>query len=73
MSTQKDGKHYLHILDAKNDTLFIPAFPKSLKSAEFYDSGESVPFKQIEEGVFLYLKEEDWQPIDTIIEMEMET
>ena len=71
VSTQKDGNHYLHILDAKDDTLFIPQFPGSLKSAKFYDSGKSVKFKQIEEGLFLYLKEEDLQPIDTIIEMEM--
>lgn len=71
VSTRKNGIHYLHILDLKDNILFIPDFPKSLKSAVFYDSGNPVKFKQIEEGVFLYLQEEGLHPIDTIIVMEM--
>lgn len=71
VSTQKDDKHYLHILDAKTDTLFISDFPKTLKSAEFYSSGKPVKFKQIEEGVFLYLNKDKLQDIDTILEIKI--
>src|SRR5699024_11117557 len=73
VSTKKDGINYVHILDAKRDTLFIHNFPGTLKSAKYYDGGASIEYKQMEEGVFLYLKEEDLQQVDTIIEMEIDS
>lgn len=71
VTTQKNGTQYLHILDAKEDTLFIRDFPGQLESAKLYKNGRQIKFKQIPEGVFLYLDDIDLSAVDTVVEMQV--
>jgi alpha-L-fucosidase len=70
-STQKDGKVWIHILNSKEENLFIGKLPKKLKSAKFYDDQTVVKFKETEFGVILNIPDSKKKPIDTIIQLEM--
>ena len=72
VTTQKDERHFMHILEARDNLIFIPGFPATLESAVYFDSGEPADFKQIEEGVFFYLDEDQVTEPDTIIEFRIE-
>lgn len=72
VSTQKDGRHFLHILEPHGDKIFIDDFPGELESAVYFKSGDSVQFRQIEEGVILTLDENQVDEIDTVLELIIE-
>lgn len=68
--TAKDNSHYIHLLNAqKNPFVFIPLAGKKLKKASLYSNGKSVNFKQVPEGVFLYMEGIAFDSIDTIVEL----
>lgn len=70
-TTQKDGKVWIHILDYKENNLFIGKLPKKLKSAKFFDDQSIVKFKETEFGVILNIPAEKRKLIDTIIQLTM--
>lgn len=72
VTTQKGERHFMHVLDWNDDLIFIPGFPAILESAVYFESGEPAEFKQIEEGVFFYLDEDQMIEPDTIIEFRIE-
>jgi len=72
VTTQKDGRHFMHVLETDEDRIFIPDFPETVESAIYFDSGEPAEFKQIEEGVFFYINEDQKTNLDTIIEFRIE-
>jgi len=72
VTTQKGERHFMHVLDWNDDLLFIPGFPGIVESAVYFESGEPAEFKQIEEGVFFYLDEDQKTDPDTIIEFSIE-
>jgi alpha-L-fucosidase len=72
VTTQKGDRHFMHILDAEEELILIPGFPATIESAVYFDSGEAAEFKQIEEGVFIYLDEDQIIEPDTIIEFRIE-
>ncbi|MDD4992780.1 MAG: alpha-L-fucosidase [Paludibacter sp.] len=70
-STEKNGKVYLHILDCKEENLFIGKLPKKIKLAKFFDDQSVVKFKETEFGVIFNIPNAKKKPIDTIIEIKM--
>ncbi|MEI7627410.1 MAG: alpha-L-fucosidase [Bacteroidota bacterium] len=69
--TQKSNTIYVHILDKKdnNGFVFVPQLSKKINSANLLNTNISVKFKQVTEGVFIYLEGIDLNDIDTIIQL----
>jgi alpha-L-fucosidase len=69
-STQKDGKTYVHVLNCKEENLFIGKLPKKIKTAKFFDDQSPVKFKETEFGTIVNIPESKKKTIDTIIQLE---
>ena len=69
VSTQKDGKTYVHILDLKDEYLALPAVP-GVKRAHLFHSTAPVEMKTLDGGLLLKLPENVRDPIDTIVVLE---
>jgi alpha-L-fucosidase len=69
--TQKAKTIYVHILDKKdkNSFIFIPQLSEKINSANLLNSNKMVKFKQVAEGVFIYLDDIQLNEIDTIIQL----
>ena len=70
VTTYKDNKVFVHVLDWKDKTLAIPEFGKKIKSAEMLVNGTSVKFKQGKSDILLYLPDGYDEEIDRIIVLE---
>ena len=71
VSTQKQNKIYLHIMNPKKNTLFIDSFTKRIKKIKYFDSNEKVNYNQNKFGLIIDLSNKKIDPIDTIIEIEL--
>ena len=72
--TQKGKLYYVHLLQqpVNDGYIFIDGFTKKITKAMQLSNNKSIPFKQIPEGSFIYLKDIAWNDIDTIIELTVE-
>ena len=68
VTTQKGDKLYVHILDLKNKTLFLPLTNKKVKKAVLFKDKSPVRFTKTKEGVSLELSEVPGD-VDYIIEL----
>lgn len=69
--TQKNKTVYVHLLN-KNDSnnyIFIPQLNEKINSATLMNTKTTVKFKQVAEGVFVYLDGIQLNDIDTIIQL----
>ena len=57
VTTQKDNKLYVHILDLQDDALFLPITDKKVKKAVRFVDNQVVKFSQDKDGVLLHLGE----------------
>ena len=71
VSTQKQNKIYLHIINPKKNTLFIDSFTKKIKKIKYFDSNENINYNQNKFGLIIDLSNKKIDPIDTIIEIEL--
>ena len=71
VSTQKQNKIYLHIINPKKNILFIDSFTKRIKKIKYFDSNEKVNYIQNKFGLIIDLSNKNIDPIDTIIEIEL--
>ena len=62
VTTEKDGKIFVHILDLQDDCLFLPITDIKVKRASYFNSSKMVTFRQDKRGVLLQLDE---VPTDT--------
>ena len=62
---------FVHILDKKdnNGFVFIPKYSEKVIKASLYGKGTAVSFKQLPEGLFIYLDGIKLDAIDTIIQL----
>ncbi len=71
-STYKDHFIYLHILDwDENETLTFPSLPARIKKASALTGGE-VTVQTLKKGLAISLPQDDHDPIDTIIELQLD-
>lgn len=68
VSTQKGDEIYLHVLDEKSNTYFIPGFAGQIDKMTFA-SGQKVNYKVNEFGLAFSVPEQERDSIDTIITM----
>lgn len=69
VTTQKDHRLYVHILDLQDTGLFLPIRDRKVKSARLYKDRTPVRFTQDKEGVLLRLSEVPTE-IDYVVELE---
>lgn len=71
--TAKNKILYVHILKKPSGNyIFIPSLKGEIKKAYSFYGKKSIPFKQQNEGVFLYIDGMPLHDIDTIIELTIE-
>ena len=71
MLTQRNKTIYVHILDKKdqNNFIFVPQLVDKINTATLLNTNSIMKFKQVPEGVFIYLDGIKLNDIDTIIQL----
>lgn len=69
--TAKENKWYVHILNKPNESafIFIPGLKQKVISCALLNSKTTLTFKQVNEGIFIYMENVKSDPIDTILEL----
>ncbi|HXF15272.1 MAG TPA: alpha-L-fucosidase [Terriglobales bacterium] len=67
VTTQKDGKVYVHVLQWKAPLLALPPIGKTIKSAQEFGNESPVDFKQTSDGVVLKVPPEGKSDVDRVI------
>ena len=69
--TQRNKTIYVHILDKKdqNNFIFVPQLVDKINTATLLNTNSIMKFKQVQEGVFIYLDGIKLNDIDTIIQL----
>jgi alpha-L-fucosidase len=70
VSTAKERKIYLHILDWPDTALAIPRLPRPIRKASLLVSGRPAGFKEIDQGHLLSLPLEGRDPLNTVVVLE---
>jgi alpha-L-fucosidase len=72
--TVKDDLVFVHILNppSAQPYIFIPGFAKKVSNAILFANKSKVKFKQQTEGLFIYLDGLNFDPVDTIIQLEIQ-
>ena len=69
VTTQKDNKVYVHILDWADESLLLPKLDKKVKSANLFGSGQKVSFEDGKYGLVLNVPTAERDSVDTIVEL----
>jgi alpha-L-fucosidase len=71
--TAKGNTWYAHMLKVPTEPyLFIPQVNKKITKVSALSNGSALKFKQMNEGVFVYLNKSDIDPDDTVIKITVE-
>ena len=70
VTTSKDSKIYVHILDWPDSVLAMPKLPKPPGRATMFGSGQPVEVSEAQGSTLLKLPEQGRDPIDTIVVLE---
>jgi len=71
VTTRKGDKVFVHILDWKDAVLTLPRLDRPVKSAAYFISGKPVPFTLEKDALSLRLDPGGFDPIDTIVVLEL--
>jgi alpha-L-fucosidase len=71
VSTTKDNKVYIHLLNAEDNNLLIPDFGKKVKAITLHSTGAKLKFKQDAFGISVSVPKENIDETDTIIVIEI--
>lgn len=70
--TGKDENRYVHILkNPENTYIFLPGFKDKIKDARLFNNKIKVRYKQVPEGLFIYIDKLPQHAMDTIIELKI--
>jgi len=67
VTTQKENKIYVHILDWQDNALLLPKLPKPVQSAALLGTGEKVEVVEADYGAVLRLPASARDPVDNIV------
>ncbi len=70
-STRRGNLVFVHLLRRATGAVELPALPRKIRSAKL-PGGDPVTFAQDAETLTLRLSEDDWDPIDTIVRLELD-
>ncbi|MBN2864352.1 MAG: alpha-L-fucosidase [Bacteroidales bacterium] len=71
VTTQKENKVFVHILNLEDNTLLIPDFGKKIKNIVTYKSGTKLKYKQDSYGIAVSIPHEIVDDTDTILVIEI--
>jgi len=71
VTTHKDNKIYVHVLNAEDNNLLIPDFGKKVKSISSFSSSAKLKFKQDAYGITVAIPQEIKDEFDTILVIEI--
>jgi len=71
VTTYKDNKIYVHVLNAEDNNLLIPDFGKKIKSIKVFNTDAKLKYKQDAFGIAIALPEEILDETDTILVIEI--
>jgi alpha-L-fucosidase len=71
VTTQKDNKVYVHILNWFDESLIIPSWGKKIKSAKLFSDKSTLKFIENEYGITIKVPKTKMDPLDTIVELEI--
>jgi alpha-L-fucosidase len=69
VTTQKGNKVYVHIMDLKDEAVFLPDFTKKLASVVLFDNKSKLKYSQNEYGTMITVPFNKRDEIDTIVEL----
>lgn len=69
VTTQKENKVYVHILNWQDPSLVLPSWGKKVVSAKLFSDKTNVKFQQGDFGITLQVPKEKMNEIDTIVEL----
>ncbi|WP_194777946.1 alpha-L-fucosidase [Pararhodonellum marinum] len=70
VTTAKDNKVFVHVMDAEDETILMPVLDKKIKKASLMKDGSKVTFKENDLGVMLSIPRKQREEIDTIVILE---
>jgi alpha-L-fucosidase len=70
VTTQKDGKVYVHLLDWEDETLALPSLPGKVTSARLLGGGP-VRWREDEAGLVLRVPRAGRDEFDTVVVLEV--
>lgn len=71
VSTNKDNKVYIHLLNPEDNNLLIPDFGKKVKGITLYSTAAKLKFKQDAFGITVSVPKESIDETDTILVIEI--
>ncbi|MCE1199508.1 MAG: alpha-L-fucosidase, partial [Marinilabiliales bacterium] len=71
VSTIRENKIYLHLMDQDNSAVLIPDFGKKIKKAYLLDDQSPIKFKQTEFGNLITVPADKKSDVDTIVVLEI--
>lgn len=71
VTTQKENKIFVHILDWQDNALLLPKVPRQILSASLLGTGDKVEIVEADYGTVLKLPASARDPVDNIVVMTM--
>jgi alpha-L-fucosidase len=70
VSTWKDDRIFVHVLDAEDPVIYVPMAGQKVRKAYAFESGEKIGFSRLPDGILLSLPDIPQDIIDYIIVLE---
>ena len=71
VSTRKDGKVFLHVLDSSKENIVLENFDEKIRSIKYFGSNQKVKYSHKKNSLKIYLDKEKINNIDTILELDV--
>ena len=71
VSTQKENKIYVHVLDWNDPFLVLPPIPQKIRDAKIFITGQKVKYSQDKEKILLEFPAKHPSQVDMVIELEI--
>ena len=71
VSTRKDGKVFLHVLDSSKENIVLENFDEKIRSIKYFGSNQKVKYSHKKNSLKIYLDKEKINNIDTILEVDV--
>jgi len=70
-STRRGNKIYIHLMNSKRESYFIPDFAFKIKKAIYFGTNSKVNYSNTKSGLTINVSKENRNDIDTIIEIDV--
>ena len=71
VTTQKDQRVFVHVLDWSDGALLLPALPRPVRAASLLKDGSPVRFSRTPDGTLLHLPARPAPEVDTVIVLDL--